>query len=220
MYFRITYNDAFQLVLIDQSTHDTAVSYGNQARLEKRKNPADRQRNRKRDCSNDFSWILFPEIPNKRVIIGHMIAELSHAPVVEFSVHIASHRATQKQHATLRAAYVRDMLNAIPFDLDIDSHLPTAGHTSPRPLQSRYKQPSVWVDGEEIGSGEFAVVYKTVNVSTGKVFAAKSLLRHKADIQQRWDKEVEILSRISHVSSGYSVNLVRPLLIPSFRFTL
>lgn len=181
VHFRITYNDTSQLVLIDQSTHGTAVSYGTweQARFEKRRNPSNRQRGERRNPLNDFSWILFPGVENKRVVIGHMIAELPHAPIVEFSVQIAMHTKTAQQHSALKAAYIEEMRSTIPFDIDIDSRLTTAGHTSPHFSQSSRNQRTVWLDGEEIGHGQFATVYKTVNVSTGTVFAAKVLLCKK-----------------------------------------
>ncbi|KAF2192913.1 hypothetical protein K469DRAFT_693013 [Zopfia rhizophila CBS 207.26] len=126
---RITFNDQGLLVLVDMSTHGTAVSYGGQAWDEKRKNLPDQTRNKLRDKSNDFTWILFPKIENKRVIIGHKIDELPNAPVIEFLVEITDPKSYREQYTKLRNAYLEEMRMAIPFGLNINSHLTTAGQT-------------------------------------------------------------------------------------------
>ncbi|KAF2175816.1 hypothetical protein K469DRAFT_756005 [Zopfia rhizophila CBS 207.26] len=88
-HFRITFDGQARLVLIDSSTNGTAVSYDGQVRKDKRKNPQDRKRNPPRDKLNDFTWILFPDIEDKRVVIGEGIKDFPDAPVIEFSVEVA-----------------------------------------------------------------------------------------------------------------------------------
>lgn len=198
-HFRITFNDKHQLVLIDQSTHGTAVSYGGQAWDEKRKNPPDRTQNRIRNASNDFMWILFPEIENKRVIIGHKIDELPNAPTIEFSVEVVDPEACDDQYRMLSDAYLDEMRTAIPFGLNMDSHLTTAGQTALHSPTQRPKQRPIWINRDCIGSGQFGTVCRVVNVSTGVEYAAKTLLRKGKDIRERWDREVAILRNMSHV---------------------
>lgn len=203
-HFRITFDDQGRLVLIDSSTHGTAVSYDGQAGDEKRKNPPDRKRNKPRNKSNDFTWILLPDIDNKRVITGHKIDELPNAPVIEFSVDVTNPDANScpKQYTDLRNAYLAEMRTAIPFSLNIDSHPTTAGQTEPHTPNRHPKQQPIWIDHEEIGSGEFGTVYRTVDVSTGVIYAAKKFLRNGKGHRERWDREVALLRNISHVRSS------------------
>ncbi|OAG07807.1 kinase-like protein, partial [Paraphaeosphaeria sporulosa] len=49
-----------------------------------------------------------------------------------------------------------------------------------------------------IGSGEFGTVYRSVNVSTGVIYAAKKFLRNGKGHRERWDREVALLRNISH----------------------
>ncbi|KAF2844140.1 kinase-like protein [Plenodomus tracheiphilus IPT5] len=167
---RISYNRTNDLVLIDQSTHGTAVSYGhsNQGRAEKRSSP--RCQRESRDASNNFTWILFPWMENKRVIIGHTIASLPNAPVVEFSVEIVTHEIPSRQFQALRDEFLYDMRSSIPLSITGDAH------ATSNSLRTHVPRRSIFVDGEMIGSGEHTVVYRTVNVSSGKTFAAKVLL--------------------------------------------
>ncbi|KAF9733806.1 hypothetical protein PMIN03_011750 [Paraphaeosphaeria minitans] len=200
-HFRITFDDQGRLVLIDSSTHGTAVSYDSQARGEKRKNPLDRKRKTPPDKSNDFTWILFPGIEDKRVITGHKIDELPNAPVIEFSVDDVvdpDADSCPEQYTRLRNAYLAEMRTAIPFGLNIDSHPTTAGQTQSHTPNQHPKQRPIWVDREEIGSGEFGTVYRTVNVSTGVIYAAKKFLRNGKGHRERWDREVALLRNISH----------------------
>ena len=198
-HFRVTFDGQGRLVLIDLSTHGTAVSYDGQARKEKRKNPPDRLRKKPRDKSDDFTWILFPEIKNKRVIIGEDISELPNAPVIEFSVEVVDPESREKQYTDLKDAYLDEMRTAIAFGLNIDSHLTTAGQTELHSPRQRSKQRPIWIDLEEIGSGEFGTVYRAVDVTTGEIYAAKTLLRNGKAHRERWDTEVALLRNISHV---------------------
>ncbi|KAF2834208.1 Pkinase-domain-containing protein, partial [Patellaria atrata CBS 101060] len=146
-HFRITFDSQAQLVLIDSSMLGTAVSYGGRARNDKRNNPPDRKRNRPRDKSLDFTWILFPEIKNKTVVIG-------------------------------------------------GAKRPSSSNV-PRPIQ-RLKQRPIWIDLEEIGRGEYGIVYRAINVSTATIYAAKMFLRSGKEIREKWDREVAILQSVSH----------------------
>jgi hypothetical protein len=199
-HFRITFDANGRLVLIDMSTLGTAVSYGPQARKEKRKNPQKRKPSRQRDRSNDFTWILFPEVYDKRIVIGEGIPSLPKATIIAISVEnmeprTESHNA---KYETLKTAYLDQVHRMIPFGLNIDSHISTAGQTE-LPSPTRQRQRPIWIDGEDIGNGQFGAVYKVQNVSTGAVYAAKSLFRTGKSYEARWDREVAILRSISHV---------------------
>jgi serine/threonine protein kinase len=68
-----------------------------------------------------------------------------------------------------------------------------------------------YVKGILLGKGQFGTVYKAANVDSGKLMAVK--LIHPpttAGPQEEWIKlrrEVEILSRVSHVSNAPSQQL-------------
>ena len=195
-HFRITFDEQCRLVLIDLSTNGTAVSYNGQARKDKRKNPPDRTRRKPRKKSNDFTWILFPELKNKRVVIGEDIEEFPNAPIFEFLVEVAD---PGKPDTYLRHTYLQEIQTAIPFGLNLDSHPTTAGQTESHSPRQRPSQRPIWIDLEEIGRGEFGTVYQAVDVSTAVIYAAKMFLRSGKDSRERWDREVAILRKISHV---------------------
>ncbi|KAH6884922.1 kinase-like domain-containing protein, partial [Thelonectria olida] len=82
-------------------------------------------------------------------------------------------------------------------DTVLPSRRETRIHTpGPQPPKMRY------VSGGVLGAGQFGVVYKAVNVDSGKFMAVKKMVRPARVAQQEeWMKlrrEVEILSRISH----------------------
>ena len=196
-HFRITFDDEGRLVLIDSSTHGTAVSYDGKARDEKRKNPPDQKRRTQRDKSNDFTWILLPRMET-RVITGHNIDTLPKAPVIEFSVEVADPEFCNRE---LRNAYLNEM-RTVPFGLNIYSHPTTAGQTESHTPIQHPKQRSIWIELEQIGEGAFGNVHRTIDVSTGVIYAAKKFLRNDKGHRERWDREVELLRSISHVRSN------------------
>lgn len=107
-----------------------------------------------------------------------------------------------KQYIDLRNAYLAEMRTAIPFGLNIDSHPTTAGQTESHTPNQYQKQRPIWIDQEEIGRGVSGAVYRTLDVSTGVLYAAKMSMRDGKDDQERWEREVAILRDISHVSSN------------------
>lgn len=196
LHFRITFDQQGRLVVIDSSTHGTAVSYNGQKRDTKRKNPSDRKRRTPRHKSNDFTWILFPKIGKKRIIIGHRIEKLPKAPIVEFSVD-----DVVNPDSDLTRAYLAEMGTTIPFVLNIDSHDMTRAQTQiDTPIQ-RPKQDPIWIDCEKIGSGQFGDVYRVVDVSTGAIYAAKQPKSGDKAGRESLGREVAILRDISHVRS-------------------
>lgn len=82
-----------------------------------------------------------------------------------------------------RDAYLEECRNATPSlsRLGMDS------------LQSQHRQP-IYLPEEELGRGNFGKVNKVVHVSTSDEYAGKKF--HSGN----WKKEVEILSKVSHVS--------------------
>jgi serine/threonine protein kinase len=99
-----------------------------------------------------------------------------------------------------RLARTTDDLETVP-----PSQMQTRVHTpGPRQLTLRYMK----VD--RLGAGQFGVVYKALNVDTGKFLAVKIIQRpeqpsEEAGWKETWyyalKREVETLSQISHVSN-------------------
>lgn len=61
-----------------------------------------------------------------------------------------------------------------------------------------------YVKGRFIGEGSFGTVHECVNADSGKVMAIKTLRKFKPADEYAWNmlkREVESLSRISHVSA-------------------
>ena len=52
----------------------------------------------------------------------------------------------------------------------------------------------IYVEREELGNGEFGRVHTVLQASTGAVYAAKRFTR------PGWDREVELMRRVTHVS--------------------
>lgn len=99
---------------------------------------------------------------------------------------------------------------------EIDTALPSRSRTrihtpGHRPPRMRY------IKAILLGKGQFGTVYKAVNVDTGKLMAVKMMQRPtKTGSQEEWMKlrrEVEILSRVSHVSDPSQQSLVHSKLI-------
>ncbi|KAJ5244027.1 hypothetical protein N7489_004123 [Penicillium chrysogenum] len=96
-----------------------------------------------------------------------------------------------------RLARTTDDLETVP-----PSQMQTRIHTpGPRQLTMRY------IKVDRLGAGQFGVVYKALNVDTGKFLAVKIIQRpEQASAQAAWEvskyyalkREVEHLSRISH----------------------
>lgn len=200
-HLRITFDNEDRLVLIDSSTHGTAVSYNGQARKEKRNSLSSRACTKSRDRSNEFKWILFPTIESIRVIIGENIESLPKAPIMEFSVEVAEPQTKcgRERHEELKNTFLVELRTTIPFGFSIDNHSTTAGHTGLQSPTQRAKQRPIWIDGKEIGSGEFGTVYQAHDVSTGVAYAAKTFLRNGDNFQERWNREIAILQKMSHV---------------------
>jgi hypothetical protein len=206
-HFRITLNKHEQVVLVDSSGWGTAVSYDSQARKEKRRRV--QHKTGSFDKSNDFTWIMLPGVNDIRVVIGEDIPSLPGATMIEFSVKVVDPLFESSTYRALRTAYVEDMQNAIPFSLYCDSNPTTAGQTQLH-SPTRQRQRPIWINGSLIDEGAFGMVYKVHDVSTGAVYAAKSLFpnnhqrnnerNNKRDI---WEREVTIMRDLSHVRHPY-----------------
>lgn len=104
---------------------------------------------------------------------------------------------------------------------DVPSPRESRTHTPHKPGQRQLKMRYVRVGDNKIGSGQFGVVYKVIDVDSGKLMAVK-IMQRPAGIskQEEWRKslnyalkrEVETLSTISHVSKTSSTSCIQELI--------
>lgn len=171
LHFSITFDRQGRLVLRDSSSNGTWVTYNGQGTDDPR---------------HHFTWILFREFQPIEVQIGDpytsgFLAELE----------LPSHETCEAEYQANIASYLEESpeADAALSLLDIASQQTTAAPSaslSPKCRPQYYKT-------HVLGEGEFGIVRKAVDVSTGLIFAAKEF--HKGN----WRREVEILESLSHV---------------------
>lgn len=134
-----------------------------------------------------FTWIMFDDIQSIIVTVGKRTSEL------QFQVVLPERNSDAiKSYKQKRKQYLKDCRNA-PILLDrlgIESEETTA-----RPSQSQSpKGRPIYILGTKIGQGGFGAVYMARDVSTGDIYAGKEFYG------SGWEREVEIMKRVSHVS--------------------
>lgn len=173
IHFSITFDSQGRLVLRDSSTHGTWVSFDGQGTRYPR---------------HRFSWILFPQLSPIRIQFAKL-GSWDFTAELEFPTRITC----EADYLANLNSYIQKMDNA---DLSVgllNFSTETAARTgalSPRQLPQYYFH---YRDGL-LGKGEFGAVYKATDVSSGTVYAAKEFFR------AGWQKEVEIMRTVSHVS--------------------
>lgn len=193
--FSINYDREHRLVVRGLSTRKTAVSYDGSCGEEWRKN---------------FTWILFSGYDLK-----------VHLPSgITFDLIFPDHSSHQAQFREKVESYVNSINSegqdndSLDFEaLNVRSNLTSQGNTtqtlSPFALPGQ-EEPIYLTDGK-LGEGTYGRVYKTINVSTGDIYALKKLKlngingrapkeRTKEILKRLFKREADIMSRISHVS--------------------
>lgn len=142
---------------------------------------------------HSFTWILFPKPTKIEVRIDKDL---------RFEVELAEHKPHGDEYRRRINSFLEESRNAIaPFSLlGIYSQETTAAPTQPL---SPTLRPIYYMD-EELGRGVFGRVHKVIDVSTGRIFAGKYFL------QGKWEREVRIMGKVSHVSTA----------LPTSRITL
>ena len=180
-HFSITFDAQHRVILRDSSKVGTAVSYNGQAQNEVR---------------SRFTWIIFPDFE----LIEVKIPEAD----ISFKIQLAKHKTCESNYLANVDSVLRDMreteegpgegpkdtgltfpLNMLNVSSQDTTAVPSTA-TTPREVP-------IHLILESIGRGEFGRVYKVVNVSTGDFLAGKEVL------QPKWEREVQILSKVSHV---------------------
>lgn len=83
------------------------------------------------------------------------------------------------------------------LDTLVSSRMDTRIHT---PGQGQPRMRWLKMDGDPLGAGSFGEVWKALDIDTGRVMAAKVMKKSGGELWEMLKREVQILSRISHVS--------------------
>ncbi|QSS50360.1 serine/threonine protein kinase [Histoplasma capsulatum var. duboisii H88] len=167
-HFYITFDDKGYLIIKDESTNGTAVSYDGWG--------AEKTR-------HHFKWILFPE----RKLRIHLPNEFY------LEIEFANHETCQTEYHINLMAYLREKREAsLPHSFpDIHSHITTA---LPSQRLSPRKAP-IYLPGNILGKGTFGTVRLVTDVSTAEVYAAKEF---HFITKFNFIQEVEIMRGILH----------------------
>ncbi|KAG5801200.1 hypothetical protein H9Q71_014218 [Fusarium xylarioides] len=96
---------------------------------------------------------------------------------------------------------------------EADTVLPSRRETRPHTAGPQQPQMRYTIIGKQLGSGQFGVVYKAVDADTGKFMAVKILKRptgasERIMLFNALKREVETLSRLSHVTTHYRLHCI------------
>ena len=204
-HFRITFDDQDQLVLIDSSTFGTAVDYDGQGIYEKRSNAADRKQERPRNRCNDFKWILFPSIKHICIALGPDISPLPPANCLQMSIHVSkisqqTSNNKEKAFETPKERFLKEMRRPSPGFPHLNGANLAMSQSRPHVSNHKSHQRPIWIDQGLLGEGTYGKVYKAMDVSTGKIYAAKRFMgANSEEARTEWSREVEMLQAHQHV---------------------
>ena len=171
-HFRIAFDECERLVIEAISkTRSMVLSYNGQGEQQDRRL---------------FKWILF-QGPDIVVTVDKGV----HRESIMFDIEQPRHTRCQTEFQNNVRLFLSESRNAIgPLDLlDINSLDSTALPTPKEAL----KQLAIYIQDEELGRGQFGTVYKSVDVSTGRVYAGKYFNKGA------WKREVNIMRQMAHV---------------------
>ena len=177
VHFYITFDAQYRLVIKDDSSGGTIVSYGNQARDQRR---------------HHFSWTLL----RKHGEITITILQRKKETKLAFRIHFPYRdRLCEEQYHVKAAEFMANAQGARGVLSALDRLALPSCDTSIAPSEALSpKQRPVYLDGEPLGEGAFARVFRVVDVSTCHEYAAKEFFR-----QEGWLREVNLLRNIRHV---------------------
>jgi len=178
-HFCITFDDYGRTILKDLSRSGTYVSYDGQGQNE-------------RKCK--FTWIFFPNFEIKVKLKTNRYENLI------FEIKLGTHETCKAEYQANVMTFLEESRNTIfPLGLlDIRSQETTAPPSQATSRALSPRQRPFYLLRRELGSGAFGMVYQAVDVSTAEIYAAKGFNEASG-----YEKEVEIMSRISHVNATH-----------------
>ncbi|TVY64158.1 Maternal embryonic leucine zipper kinase [Lachnellula suecica] len=200
----LTFDAERRLVLRDLSRNGTIVEYDGQGG-EKRRTIVT-QDDKGREKRHYFTWILSGGEASKVQKIGLQIEE------IKFQIIVSEHETypdlyNDNVDRFLHEATTNDEL---PFGaLGIQSTTSTAqysGAHTPTP------QTPIYINQWRLGSGQFSIVNRVWDVSTGFVYASKEFSNMK---ESQWRKEASIMSQVLQLSNEHIVQFVALIETPS-----
>ena len=154
-HFSLNVDENRRVVLRDNSTYGTSVSYGGQAEDQVRRN---------------FTWILSLE-PESAIRLGEITIHILGSSMLAFRIEFPNHRLGKSDYLSNLHTFIETDKAALPpvTALGLDSSMTTAAPSHPRtPCQA-----PIYVNLSLIGQGEFGGVHRVFDVSTGKIYAGK-----------------------------------------------
>ena len=177
LHFYVSFDHQYRLVVEDVSSGGTIVSYGKQAKHQRR---------------HHFPWTLLSDYGEIIITIPQKKAKTKLA----FRVHFPNRDDWYEEYYQIKAAEFMAKAQGARGVLSILDRLALPScETSIAPSEalSPNHRP-VYLDGETLGEGAFARVFSVVDVSTCHEYAAKEFFR-----QEGWLREVNMLRNIRHV---------------------
>jgi hypothetical protein len=175
LHFYITLDREKGVMLYDVSKWGMIVTYDGKAGLNR----------------HESRWILFDDLE-----IVEFVVKIDKSLCFRVEIPSRATRETPKFNANLDDFLQRSQDDDLLFgQLALYSQETTAGPT--QPLSPRRRP--IYLPGKQIGKGGFGKVHEVRNVSTGAIYAAKSFMPGFD-----FEKEVEILRSLSHVSASDS----------------
>ena len=154
-HFSINIDENSRVVLRDNSTFGTSVSYDGQAEYEVRRN---------------FTWILSLG-PKGTSPLGEIVIHVPGPRKLALKIQFPNHRSGKSEYLSNLQKFFEAGKAALPpvTTLGLDSSTTTAATSqSQTPCQA-----PIYVNLSLIGRGEFGAVHRVFDVSTGKIYAGK-----------------------------------------------
>lgn len=200
----LTFDTEQRLILRDLSINGTIVTYNGQG--EKRRSIVtydDKGREKKR---HHFTWILSGGEASKVEKVVIQIQE------IKFQIIVSRHETYPDLYNTNVDRFLQEA--------NADDELPLGGlgiqSTSSTAQQSGAHTPTpqtpIYINQWRLGSGNFSIVNRVWDVSTGSIYASKEFYNMK---ESDWRKEVSITRQLLHLSNvGFPAFNRGSLLIP------
>ncbi|EED15615.1 hypothetical protein TSTA_050540 [Talaromyces stipitatus ATCC 10500] len=169
VHFYVTFDHHRNIILIDESTHGTAVTYSNQISREMRRN---------------FEWIL--DLNREGDRLWEVEVYVPNLKGLSLNLVFSDHSTCKEEYSARVDRFLANCLSTLPPLHLIGLDSPTADAST---AMTPRKQP-IYLRERKTGSGALARVYLVIDVSTGKQYAQKEF--HSMP-QQATLREIEIL---------------------------
>jgi hypothetical protein len=205
-HFAITFDDDGRIVLEALSNTNTIhVNYDGISPLQRRQ--------------YQFKWILFEwanlitvTIDNPAKVNAGKSGPQDRPDYLQFDIRLVGHDDHRYEYQQRVQRFLSEARNSIDTIDQITFDSPDTTAPATQPITPGTEQNPIFLNVELIAQGKFGKVFRTVNVSTGEVYAAKCLIdppvvnnaKSKSKVKPKselnWEREIALLKATSHVS--------------------